>query len=171
MESNVVFGANSGVTFDLEGGLTAAGTVNSSVVFGGGGNYRVSFGTTSKAINLHAGSITLNTGTLNIESTSLTFSNLVLNGGQYSSSLSDKAFGTSPNVFNPSNIVLSGGANVLLSHTFTIGGNRGIYLGTGGGLYGGEHGKRTDHCSWCDFRTGRPAPRNGRIGCQLEIPG
>jgi fibronectin-binding autotransporter adhesin len=140
LETNVVFGANSGTTFDLEGGLTAAGTVNSSVVFGGGGNYRASFGATSKAINLHAGSITLNGGSLNIASTSLTFSNLILNGGQYSSGLSDKAFGTAPNVFNPSNIVLSGGANMLLSHTFTFNGNRGIYLGTGGGLLGANTG-------------------------------
>ena len=120
-------------TFYLQGGLAAASGVNASVVFTGPGAFRVSYaGASAKVINLHTGSITVNGGSINVAATSFTYSNVVLNGGQFSSGLKDASFGTAPSSFNANNITMSNSANLLLSTTFTFNGNRGIYLGPGG---------------------------------------
>lgn len=141
--TNVVFGGNTG-TYYLEGGITNASGNNGSVVFAGGATFRVSYNATTKPVDFGSNaSITVSAIELNVEATTLVYSNLILNGGQFASSLSDKSFGLSPSAFEANNITMSNGANMTMSHTFTFGGNRGIYLGPGGGDIGENTGSGT----------------------------
>ena len=131
--TNVVLGGPSGV-YDMEGGISTPSGVNANATFTGGDTFRISYNTTSKAVNLNAGSITIIGGQVNVEATSLTYSNLVVTGGgSFASSLSDASFGSAPSKFMANNVTLSNGAAIEESHTFTMNGNRGIYLGPGGG--------------------------------------
>lgn len=118
-------------TFDFEGGVAAVTGVNANLTMGGGSAFRLSTASTGNPINLNAGSVTLNGGSLSMGATSLTFSNLTLNGGQFSTGASDAGFGKDPATLNPNNITISNGANILVSHTFTLNGNRGVYVGPG----------------------------------------
>lgn len=133
MEStNIVIGSDSGI-LDLEGGVTVPSGVNANVTFTGP-SFRVSYTATAKVVHLGTGSITINGGGLNIESTSITFSNMVINNGTYAFGTKDAGFGTAPSTFSPSNIVLNGGV-LQCSHTLTVNGNRGIFLSTNGGSF------------------------------------
>jgi fibronectin-binding autotransporter adhesin len=83
--------------------------------------------------NLGTGRIIKNgSGDLSTIEGTFTFSNLVVNGGSFSTSLNDAGFGAKPNAFNPSNIVLNGGS-IHYRHAWTMTANRGIYLGSNGG--------------------------------------
>lgn len=133
--TNVAFGGNSGIYY-MEGGITNAVT-NANVTFGGAASFRVSYNATTKPVVFGSNAtITVSATELNVESTRLVYSNLVLNGAQFASSLSDPSFGIAPSKFEAANITMSNGANMTMSHTFTLNGNRGIYLGSGGGLIG-----------------------------------
>jgi autotransporter-associated beta strand protein len=134
--TNVVLGGASG-TYSMEGGITNAPGVNANLILVGGSIFRISNINASKEVDVGSnGSITVSATELNVEATTLVYSNLILNGSEFSCALSDKSFGLSPSKFDANNITMSNGANMLLSHTFTFGGNRGIFLGPGGGDIG-----------------------------------
>ena len=138
--TNAVFGCTIGTLY-LEGGITAASGINANVILNGPGVFRVSAIKTGNALNLHTGSITVNGGEFAPAATSVTYSNLVLNGAELSSGYSaDTALGTAPSAFNATSLTISNGANMLFSHTFTFSANRGIYLGPGGGDIGENTG-------------------------------
>lgn len=125
--TNVTLGCHIGTLY-FEGGISNAVGTNTSLVLNGPGVFRLSNIKTAAPVHLGAGSITINGGQFNVASTSLVYSNLVLNGAQLSSGYTaDTAFGTIPSALNPQNITISNGANVLISHTITINANRGFF--------------------------------------------
>ncbi|HTV40153.1 MAG TPA: hypothetical protein VMF08_06245 [Candidatus Sulfotelmatobacter sp.] len=133
--TNVVLTGPSGI-YDMEGGISTPSGVNANATFSGGTTFRISYNATTEPVNLNAGSITINGGQVNVESTSLTYSNLtVIGGGEFASSLEDASFGSVPSSFKANSITVSNGSYIELSHTFTINANRGVYLGPGGGNF------------------------------------
>ncbi len=126
---------SNGGTISVNNGLLTTGNVyseNTDVIFAGTGNLRLAY-TTGLLLNLGKGRLIKNSAVdLNCGAAAPVFSALVLNGGSYSFSTSDAGLGTAPSSFNASNITLNGGS-LHSSHTYTMNGNRGIFLNTNGG--------------------------------------
>lgn len=148
-------GATEGITVTTNGGTltntTGTWTTqniysqgNTGVTLTGAGSYRPggAAGSINGTINLGSGTfIKSGSGDCNMtyaNPTNEIYSNLVVSGGSFSFNYDQGGatagnFGTYPSSLNTTNITLSGGGSLHAGHTTTIGANRGIYLGSGGG--------------------------------------
>jgi fibronectin-binding autotransporter adhesin len=133
--------ATRGITVTTNGGTIAvnSGTLTTGNIYSQNTDVSLTGGAmhlawnTGGVVNLGTGRlIRTATADLNNGASANTFSGLVITGSSYSWSTSDAGLGTAPAAFNPSNIVLNGGS-LHSSHTYTMNGNRGIYLNTNGG--------------------------------------